>query len=278
MRFAIDLPIPPVPGGTAEMIVDWAVMAEDAGWDSFCLWNHLLMSYPQPSESLDPWVLYSAIAAKTKRIRLGPTYAPLPRLRPWKLARTLATLDQLSRGRVIMGAVLGTSEDHEVFGEESSARIRAEKLEEGLEILTGLWSGKPFSFEGRHYTLKEVTFMPTPVQKPRIPIWVGGMLPSKAPFKRASEWDGVIPARMWPDELSPVDLCDILELIELRRGGLKDFEVIVGGRTSGNPREDDETLQPWIEAGATWWSEGLNAWRGKRAQLEERIQLGPPEI
>ncbi|MHA2378744.1 MAG: LLM class flavin-dependent oxidoreductase [Candidatus Thorarchaeota archaeon] len=278
MKFLVDLPVPPIRGGTVEMVVDWAVMAEEAGWDSFCLWNHLLMSYPEPSESFDPWVLYSAIAAKTERIRLGPTHAPLPRLRPWKLARALSTLDRLSNGRVILGAVIGTKEDFEVFGEESRAKTRAEKLDEGLEILDGLWSGEPFSYEGQHYTLKEVTFSPTPIQRPRIPIWIGGMLPSKTPFRRAAKWDGVMPARMWPDILSPEDIHGILEIIAPRRGGLKNFEVVVGGKTFGDSKKDERILQPWIEAGATWWSEGLNAWRGNREELEERIRRGPPEV
>jgi alkanesulfonate monooxygenase SsuD/methylene tetrahydromethanopterin reductase-like flavin-dependent oxidoreductase (luciferase family) len=278
MKFIVDLPVPPVSGGTVEMVVDWAVMAEEAGWDSFCLWNHLLMSYPEPSESFDPWVLYSAIAAKTERIKLGPTHAPLPRLRPWKLARALSTLDRLSNGRVILGAVIGTKDDFEVFGEEGRARVRAQKLDEGLEILDGLWSGEPFSYAGQHYTVKEVTFSPTPVQKPRIPVWIGGMLPSKAPFNRAAKWNGVMPARMWPDTLSPEDLRSILEIIDHHRGSLKNFEVVVGGKTFGDSNRDETILQPWIDAGATWWSEGLNAWRGKREELEERIRRGPPEV
>ena len=179
---------------------------------------------------------------------------------------------------MILGAVIGTKDDFEVFGEEVKARIRAQKLDEGLEILDGLWSGEPFSYEGQHYTVKEVTFSPTPVQRPRIPVWIGGMLPSTAPFKRTAKWDGVMPARMWPDTLSPVDLASILEIIDHHRGSLKNFEVVVGGKTSGDLNKDEAILRPWIDAGATWWSEGLNAWRGKREELEERIRRGPSEV
>ena len=88
-----------------------------------------------------------------------------------------------------------------------------------------------------------------------------------------------MPTAIWPKQLTPEELKESLELIESHRGSLKDFEVIVGGRTSGSDaKKDEETITQWAEVGATWWSEGINAWRGKREELEERIRLGPPEV
>jgi alkanesulfonate monooxygenase SsuD/methylene tetrahydromethanopterin reductase-like flavin-dependent oxidoreductase (luciferase family) len=101
---------------------------------------------------------------------------PLPRRRPWKVARETVSLDHASKGRLILGVGLGDPSqwDYGFFGEETDAKIRAEKLDESLDILVGLWSGKPFQYQGKHYRLKEVHFLPQPVQQPRIPIWVGG--------------------------------------------------------------------------------------------------------
>jgi alkanesulfonate monooxygenase SsuD/methylene tetrahydromethanopterin reductase-like flavin-dependent oxidoreductase (luciferase family) len=236
--------------------------------------------YPDNAEIFDPWILRGAVAARTKRIKIVANITPLPRRRAWKVARETATLDRLSNGRLIFGVGIGNPpEDFSLFGEESDPKVRAERLDESLEIITGLWTGKPFSFEGRHHSIREVTFLPTPVQTPRIPIWVGGMWPAKAPMRRAAKWDGVCPSRMWPDVLTPVDLHELLEYIESFRGDLRNFDVSVGGQTNGgNKRKDEDTLAPWIGAGVTWWFEEINAWRAKANELEARIRRGPPEF
>ncbi|MHA2135765.1 MAG: LLM class flavin-dependent oxidoreductase [Candidatus Thorarchaeota archaeon] len=142
-----------------------------------------------------------------------------------------------------------------------------------------MWSGEPTSFQGTHFNLKEVTFRPRPVQKPRIPIWVGGAWPHKRPFKRASQYDGVVPTRDWPDFLSPEDLKEVLAFIEVHRGNLKNFDVAVNGQTTGvDKTADRSTIESWIESGATWWFEMINGWRGKPKELLERIRSGPPEV
>jgi alkanesulfonate monooxygenase SsuD/methylene tetrahydromethanopterin reductase-like flavin-dependent oxidoreductase (luciferase family) len=64
-------------------------------------------------------------------------------------------------------------------------------LDEGLDVLTGLWRGEPFSYTGEHRRLSDVTFLPRPVQQPRIPLWVAGHWPHRPPFRRAARWDGV---------------------------------------------------------------------------------------
>jgi alkanesulfonate monooxygenase SsuD/methylene tetrahydromethanopterin reductase-like flavin-dependent oxidoreductase (luciferase family) len=274
------MPAPPVSGEVSvEKIVDWIVLAEQSGWDGFSFWDHMTF-YPDNAEIFDPWILRGAVAARTKRIKIVANITPLPRRRAWKVARETATLDRLSNGRLIFGVGIGNPpEDFSLFGEESDPKVRAERLDESLEIITGLWTGKPFSFEGRHHSIREVTFLPTPVQTPRIPIWVGGMWPAKAPMRRAAKWDGVCPSRMWPDVLTPVDLHELLEYIESFRGDLRNFDVSVGGQTNGgNKRKDEDTLAPWIGAGVTWWFEEINAWRAKANELEARIRRGPPEF
>ena len=155
--------------------------AEAAGWDGFFIWDVFGGDSAAPAPVVDPWIALAAIAATTERIRFGPMVTPLPRRRPWKLAREAASLDQLSGGRLILGVGIGTPpEEFARFGEQVDPRIRAEMLDEGLEVLTGLWSGEPFSFQGRHYRVEEATLLPRPVQQPRIPIWVGGTWPRAA--------------------------------------------------------------------------------------------------
>ena len=82
------------------LLAELAHEAEDAGWDGFFLWDHIGADWPFPVG--DPWIALSAIAMATERIKLGPLVTPLPRRRPWKLARETVTLDHLSRGRLIL--------------------------------------------------------------------------------------------------------------------------------------------------------------------------------
>ena len=101
-----------------------------------------------------------------------------PRWRPWQLARVTATLDHLSGGRLILGVGLGDINDEGFthFGEATNPRQRAELLDEGLDILTGLWSGKPFSYNGKHYQVEETTFLPparSTASDPNLGRWLG---------------------------------------------------------------------------------------------------------
>ncbi|MGY5874994.1 MAG: LLM class flavin-dependent oxidoreductase [Candidatus Thorarchaeota archaeon] len=269
--------------GDINTLVEVAVDAEEAGWDGFFLWDHMVV-FP-PEEALifvDPWVAMTAIASQTKTIRLGPMITPVPRRRPWKLAREAVTLDHYSKGRLILGVGLGAppNTEFEIFGDETSDRIRAEKLEEGLDILLGLWSGEAFSYDGKHYKIGETLFIPKPFQSPSIPIWVGGGWPYKRPFKRAAKYDGVIPVHsQWPQVLSSNEFEQIAEIVKSERGTLDNYEVVASGQTSGTDRaKDTETLQPWAEAGMTWWIEDINGMRADLDDLKKRIRDGPPLI
>src|SRR5215831_7955477 len=155
MHFGIHLPIFG-PYGDALRLADLAAEAEEAGWDGFFLWDAVANALPLPL--VDPWVALTAIALNTKRIRLGPLVTPLSRRRPWKVARETVTLDHLSRGRLILAVGLGFIDDggYAKVGETLDSKVRAELLDEALAILDGLWSGQPFSFQGKHYHIEEM--------------------------------------------------------------------------------------------------------------------------
>jgi predicted enzyme related to lactoylglutathione lyase len=179
-----------------ERLLELARDAESARWEGFFLYDHIVPDAHgcRPDDAIvDPWIALAAIAAVTERIRLGPLVTALARRRPWKLAREVASLDHLSRGRVVLGVGLGGRPAFESFGEEADERVRAQKLDEALEILVRLWSAEPTRFEGRHLRVNGVRFLPAPLQRPRPPVWVAGIWPGGAPFRRAARFDGVFP-------------------------------------------------------------------------------------
>ena len=258
------------------LLADLAYEAEAASWEGFFIWDHI--AWPLQQSVADPWVALTAIALRTERIRLGPMVTPLSRRRPWKLARETVTLDRLSGGRLILGVGLGywQQAEFEAFGEAGDPKARAVKLDEGLEVLTGLWSGKPFSYEGTQYQVKDAHFSP-PMQQPRIPVWVAGAWPSKPPFRRAARWDGGFPISQDPfnKPLTPAEIREVVAYIKEYRTSGTPFEVVYGGQTSGSDAtEDTATVAPYGEAGLTWWLESP----GQRppAEMRERIRQGPP--
>jgi alkanesulfonate monooxygenase SsuD/methylene tetrahydromethanopterin reductase-like flavin-dependent oxidoreductase (luciferase family) len=203
-------------GSNPRILAELAQEAEERGWDGVFLWDCIDVEKtmgPSGREACDPWIALAAIAMRTERIRLGPMVTPLSRRRPWKVARETVTLDHLSGGRLILAVGLGFIDDggYVKVGEELESKVRAQLLDEALAILDGLWSGQPFSFQGEHYHVEEMTFLPTPVQRPRIPVWVVGAWPRMKSMRRVLAWDGVIPASQGDDgsffaKMMPADL------------------------------------------------------------------------
>jgi alkanesulfonate monooxygenase SsuD/methylene tetrahydromethanopterin reductase-like flavin-dependent oxidoreductase (luciferase family) len=192
--------------------------AEAAEWDGFFIWDHLLWA-PQPGAPLaDTTVALTAIALATERVRFGALVTALARRRPWKLAKETATLDRLSGGRLVVAVGLGGGGDLEPVGETLDERERAGVLDEGLGVLSALWSGEPITHEGRAFRLAGARMLPTPLQQPRIPIWVAGFWPNKPPFRRAARWDGAVPLRrgFLLEGLPPAELRDCVNYIRER--------------------------------------------------------------
>lgn len=263
-------------------LMQLARRAETAGWDGLFLWDAMLHD-PDDLPKADPGIALAAIATSIERLRLGTIVTPLARRRPWKLARELVTLDHLSGGRLVLGVGLGDPSDEEFawFDEVGrDHRTRARMLDEGLAVLTGLWRGEPFRFDGEFYHLREMTFRPVPVQSPRIPIWVGGWWSNRAPMRRAARWDGVVPGRLGAP-LTPDDLRALVAYIREHREDAAPFDVVVSGTTSGAyPAAAASHVRRFAEAGATWWLEaaGVAGRAFPPEQIEERIRQGPPRI
>jgi hypothetical protein len=246
------------------------------------------------NDGYDAWVTLGAIAVSTQRIRFGTMITALARRRPWIVARQAATLDQLSNGRMILPVGLGTLDDggFSNVGELQERKIRAERLDESLEIITGLWTGTPFAYAGTHYHIKEMTFTPPPVQKPRLPVWVVGAVDSPKSLGRALNYDGILPTKkdasgrygsygaVFPDDLRALRE-QINQHLE-RNPKPMPFEVAMEGETPGD-RQDQaaEIIRPLAEAGLTWWNE--NVWgspyeKGGVEGMRKRIQQGPPQV
>ncbi len=261
-------------------IIRLGLGAEQAGFDGFFLWDHLVFNGTGDGPPvLDPWPLLAVLASQTSRIRLGTLITPLPRRRPWQLARETVTVDRLSGGRLVLGVGIGSPPDAEfgTFHEPTSDRIRAELLDEGLEILTGLWTGERFAFSGKHFTVEPVQFRPVPVQRPRIPIWAGGVLPAARPVRRACRWDGMVPLRWRNDGLgrpAPEDIAAVRDQARLARGSADGFDLVVWADLEEEPGEVAGLAPDYAAAGATWWVESAESGPGWLDQATERVARG----
>src|SRR5690242_1005463 len=262
MQHALSLP----PVGSPRALVELAATAEAGGWDGVFLWDHLHLFRGMQLDIVDPWVTLGAIATATERVRLGPLVTPLPRRRPWKVAKEVTTLDHLSGGRVIFGAGIGFPPDDEfgAFGEPTDARARAGMLDDALAVLDELWTGTATVHDGPHYRV-DAEFHPAPVQRPRPPIWIAAMAPYRRPLARAARYDGV--ATIAPDggPLAPAALGEYLDGLPRRDG----FDIVCS-RREGHRSAD------YAAVGVTWlvesrWPDG--AWFD---ELTQAARAGPP--
>jgi alkanesulfonate monooxygenase SsuD/methylene tetrahydromethanopterin reductase-like flavin-dependent oxidoreductase (luciferase family) len=171
------------------------------------------------------------------------------------------------------GEAINVDASFTCFAEETEPRVRGDMLDEGLEIIAGLWSREPFSHHGTHYDVEDITFEPQPVQQPRIPIWIGGGYPNPRPTRRALRWDGCCLYKEthggpWED-MSPQDVR------ELRAAaGDRPYTIAVGG----TGRRDDwdaerDHIRAVGDAGADWWIEWVRP--GERAVMTEAVERGP---
>lgn len=238
MRFAISSP----DVGSPAHLVALAVAAEEGGWDGFFLWDHLHLRRGLQLDVVDPWVTLGAVAHVTQRVVLGTMVTPLPRRRPWTLAKQIVTLDHLSAGRTVIGIGLGHPGDEEfaAFGEPDDDHHRARLLDEGLLVLEGCMRGGSFQHGGAAFTL-DVELHPTTLQQPRPPIWIAGGWPNPGPIERARRFDGYFPVSASGEPLTPTDIAQVVATVQPAAG----FDIIA-------PWAAGHTADEYQQAGATW--------------------------
>jgi alkanesulfonate monooxygenase SsuD/methylene tetrahydromethanopterin reductase-like flavin-dependent oxidoreductase (luciferase family) len=278
-----------------EQIVECAVAADEAGWDGVFLMDHLIDPVASSADEhrpfYDPWIALAGIATRTESITLGAGVTPIPRRQPWQLARDLATLDRLSDGRVLLGAGLGAPWEYESFGREYNQKRLAREYEEALDVITGLWSGDSFSYDGEYNSIDQAVMRPTPVQEPRIPLVIGGWWPFKGPFRRGARWDGIFPN--WPSmhcqspvleklpqhmravvPAEPSHEEDVTQMLSYYHDLTEDpGEIILTTGLRTVPADFVETCR---DLGATWLRHGVVDPGLEHEENLQRIREGPP--
>jgi alkanesulfonate monooxygenase SsuD/methylene tetrahydromethanopterin reductase-like flavin-dependent oxidoreductase (luciferase family) len=237
MRFGIYVPNFGSSLGDPSVLVSLAVAAEQAGWDGFFLWDHVVR--PDETVLADVWVTLGAVAARTSSIRLGPMVTSLGRRRPWQVAAEASSLQRLSGGRLMLGVGAGVPDDFVPFGERVS---RAEALSEGVELLRALLSGEAVDHQGSLFRVRGVRFAPVDV-----PLWIGGIWPRSVPFRAAAHGAGVVPATFVDGELvvlSPADAAR-MKADFVASGGPGDGDVAIWGGSL------PEEVREYEDAGVT---------------------------
>ncbi|WP_232664998.1 LLM class flavin-dependent oxidoreductase [Pseudonocardia sp. TRM90224] len=270
LRYGLYLP-PFGPFGDPAGLVDLAVRAEAAGWDGLFLWDHVVTT---ALPIVDSWSVLAAITQATSRITIGPMVTPLPRRRPWVVARQASTVSRLSGGRLVLGVGLGSDEsgDFSRFGEPAAVAERAVLLDEGIGLVKAMWSGAP----GRHRGRYDVELAAAPPEPHPIPIWCGSSVPSASGARRAAGCDGIFPN---PEDhvLTPDEVATAVAAVHAAgRPAGSPLDVAVRGNASPAWNEPiDVDLAGLVEAGMTWWLESLIHFDPLELSLAV-VDAGPP--
>ena len=260
--------------GDLEVLVDVAIEAEESGWDAVLVSDHV--NWKDAGSHVDPWIALGLIADRTSNVFIGTAVTPVPRRRPTKLAREVLTLHRLSGGRFVLGAGSGLwNSEFADLGDEGDMKIRAEMLDEGLELLQKIFRGEALEHQGVHYHAKGQPFVAGHVD---IPIWVGASWPSRKPMRRAARFDGVMAmSRDYRQPLSPSDVHDMSLFIAEHRVTDEPFNIGVALTASDDSGADVERAQEYAEAGVDWWQEGIFPAAESLEQLRAIVRRGPPK-
>lgn len=282
MKYAVSLPNGHE-AGHPRKLAEMAKLAEASGWDGVFLEDYIIWQGHNNVATYDPWVSLAAMAVATTSVRLGTMVTPIARRRPWKLAREAVTIDHLSGGRLILGVGVGETKidsSFTRFGEVTDAKQRAMMVDEALELLARLWTGKEVTYDGSFYHVHRARLLPRPVQRPRIPIWIGGVWPLKGPTQRAMRWDGACMYKQSTDgDFTPKDVADMVALARARTNAGTNFDIVVGHanwQRAKDPERERAHIASLADAGATWWSQYISPESEK--VMQRYIKEGPLRI
>lgn len=223
-----------------ETFVQMAERAEALGLDSLWCSAHIVLppqsrsgygmvpdlKHPEEWKACywEPFSVLSYLAGYTRKVTLGTSVTVLPMHNPFEVAKQVAEVDQLSRGRFVFGIGVGWfAEEFEVLGQEF--HNRGARTDDALELMKSLWSSDPVTHRGRYYAVDQGYFAPKPVQQPHPPIWVAGSSP--AALRRAARYgDGWHPVRPSYDELEQ-SLARLAGFLEAEGRSLDGLEVAV---------------------------------------------------
>jgi probable F420-dependent oxidoreductase len=171
-----------------EALIEYGVRMERLGFDSLWVWDHILLGVDPPFPIIDSLSLLTAVAARTKRIGLGTGVLILPLRNPLLLAKQIASIDQISGGRFILGTAVGWyKREFDAVGVPFEKRGRL--MDQSLDIMTRLWTEESVSAEYPPYNLRSAVMYPKPVQRPRPQILIGGYV-DKVLKRAAVKGDG----------------------------------------------------------------------------------------
>ncbi|HVD04143.1 MAG TPA: LLM class flavin-dependent oxidoreductase [Candidatus Dormibacteraeota bacterium] len=278
MKFGLFVP-PFYALADPERLVSIGVDAEEAGWDGLFLWDHMLAGDGTPIA--DPWITMAGIACATTRIRLGAMVTPLSRRRPWVMARQIATLDLLSRGRLVVGVGLGDDgwQEFSGFGEVVDARARGRLLDQSLALLQQLLTGRPTVLDEGDIRVSTSPFLPLPIQQP-LPLWAAGRWPRRRPLERAAKVQGFFPIFPPATARQPPEQAELLEIHrELEQRGADDgFDLVVTWPFSTGVQAGvtSATVERMDEAGVTWILQGFEPTPSALEGVAAAVRRGPP--
>ena len=285
MKFGLYSSIADPPAGenlarSVEEVMEEAQLAEEQGFDSCFFGEH---HQDRDGFLPSPLIVATAVAARTKRLKVGTSVILLPLHHPVQLAEDVVTLDIVSSGRIILGVGLGYQPaDFRAFGIPMENRVGL--LEEGIEIIRNCWTAKPFSFNGKHFQLDEVQVLPPPFQKPSPPLWIGASTPRGA--RRAGRLaDGFVAGPSTGMEAT-VRLVETYRQAAIHAGREPRVVLMRDAWVASSRAEAEAVYGPEVTAAYKYyWRNGLTEFQSIESEAEltlervapQRLILGDPE-
>jgi alkanesulfonate monooxygenase SsuD/methylene tetrahydromethanopterin reductase-like flavin-dependent oxidoreductase (luciferase family) len=223
-------------------------VADDLGFYAAVFPDHYMWDrneMPDRNSTLDTWVQFGYLAAKTRRIMLGTLVTPIPFRPPGILAKIVASLDVISSGRTILGVGAGWSRtEFDGYSEWNVAKTRVDKTEEGVRLIRRLWTEDMVDFEGRFYKAKGAVVDPKPVQKPHPPLLFGGVGPRM--LRMAGRYGDMCFIPSW----SKIPFAEAKEMVEkeaMKRGRREKISFGAGSPNVQGGRFDMKSLAKNVE-------------------------------